>query len=83
MQFSILQRNRARRHRELNTMNDTFHSQNLNQFEQIQQHDTSHTTQYKSVSNFDKPKIDIEIDYSAIKSDKQVSASKYLHEFCY
>lgn len=40
----------------------------------------TYTTRHNAISNFDKPKIDIEIDYSAIKSDKQVNASKYLHD---
>lgn len=41
------------------------------------EHDIRHS---ETISNFDNPKIDIEIDYDAIKSDKQVSASKYLHD---
>lgn len=51
------------------------HSENSNQFEQVMRHDT----QPKTMSILDNPKTDIQIDYRAMNSDKQVSASKYLH----
>lgn len=40
----------------------------------------TYNTRHNAISNLDDPKIDIEIDYSVIKSDKQVNASKYLHD---
>lgn len=40
----------------------------------------SYNTRHNTISNFDNPKMDIEIDYSTIKSDKQLNASKYLHD---
>lgn len=55
-------------------------SENFNHFKQMSQHDGNrHHTRHSKMHNFHNPKIDIEIDYNTIKSDKQVSASKYLH----
>lgn len=76
MQFS-LKRNRSKRNHRMNAthvIDRPLHSENANQFEAVMHHGTQRT----AMLNLDNPKIDIQIDYGAIESNKQVSASKCL-----
>lgn len=62
----------------MNTSTTAFHTENTNRIElMMHQNANKYDSPHIIIPSFDNPKLDIEIDYSAIKSDKHVSASKY------